>query len=142
MRPSKNTREPRIANSSGKILFLSLYLLVLIQCSKVFASENLIHVPARGSRTAVWTKPDECVWKAPDFLTEWHSLSDLEGFRGNEKLTRLFTSVLNIEDADWTDYLNQLQVHKEKGLAHDRIEDIYRCLYQEVIGDAAWEIVR
>ena len=84
---------------------------------------------------------ENCVWNAPHFLTEWHSLSNLEGFRGNLKLRHLFTVILSIEDADWTHYLAELRVHKEKGLPPNDIHEIYRCIDSEVKEDD-WKYVR
>lgn len=89
----------------------------------------------------MWTKPEGCVWKAPEFLTEWHALSNLEGFRENNTLRHLFSVVLNIGDADWTYYLHQIEVHKEKGIPPNKIQEIYRRLYSEVDKDE-WEYVR
>lgn len=88
----------------------------------------------------MWTEPKKCVWRAPEFLTGWHSLSNLEGFRGNEKLRRLFNGILNIKDADWTYYLAQIQACKDKGLSCNDIQDIYRRLYLEVEGED-WKYV-
>ncbi len=84
---------------------------------------------------------ENCVWNAPQFLTKWHSLSNLEGFRGNDKLRHLFTVILNVKDADWTHYLVQLTAHKEKGLAPNGIHEMYHCMNSEVKEDD-WRSVR
>ena len=114
--------------------------LVLTHLSKSFASENVIHVTVRGSQFPLWTTPDKCVWEAPGFLTEWYSLSNLEGFRGNERLRRLFNGMLGIKDADWNHYLEQLQAYKDKGLPCNDIQDIYRRLHLE-LEEENWDYV-
>lgn len=125
----------------GQISSQILCRLILTHRSDFFAENNVIHIPAKGSQDAIWTNPSQCVWEAPDFIIDRHSLSNLEGFRGNEKLKSLFNSILCIEDADWIHYLFQLEAHKDRGLPRDDIQDIYRYLYHEVEGDA-WDNVR
>lgn len=141
MRRSKNTVRQMITSPSGEISLLALASFVLTNCSKLFAGEDLIHVTGKESPVSLWTKPDQCLWNAPDFLTGWYSLSDQEGFRGNEKLKRLFKSVLDVQDADWTHYLQQLQAYKDQGLRQNDIRDIYHRLWREVEGEN-WRNVR
>ena len=81
-------------------------------------------------------------WRAPDFLLRWHSLSDLEGFGGNEKLRHLFNGILDIKDANWKHYMLHLRAHRENEVDRNDIQDIYRRIYHEVVEERHWKYVQ
>ena len=92
-----------------------------------------------------WTAPTTCVWKAPDFLDVCYVLAAEDDFGSNENLRRLFTSVLEIKDADWRLYLDQLAADKICELEKydvSRPSSIYRALGGDITNSNEWKEIR
>ena len=112
----------------------------LTNCRKLFVEEAAIHVPTKGSLTAAWAKPDECVWKAPDFLDKPYPLATTDKYRGNERLTRLFNSILCIPNANWRHYIDYIDALNQ--VSHASVSNIYRHIWLDVSTEEDWDIVK
>jgi len=98
----------------------------LIACSEFFADEKAIYVPARGLSEATWAKPSQCVWEAPDFIDVRCPLATREGYRDDEKMKRLFNSLLNIGSADWKLSIMQIGKNKRRQGPYNSVANMYR----------------
>ena len=107
-----------------------------------FEEERAIYIPADAIEPGGWARPSTCVWDSPTFLGVYHTLAKIESYRGNEVLERLFTGILEIEEATWSAYIRQLEEERERQDYSTNITDIYRCIHTEDSDDKDWGLVR
>lgn len=84
----------------------------LIRDRETFGRIGLILHPKSflsSSTSASWLKPNECLWRGPENLVEKIPLATIASYRNNAKLRKLFNDILDIRNANWTDYRDALQ---------------------------------
>jgi hypothetical protein len=93
-----------------------------------------IYVPSNavGQR---WRQPGDCLWNAPPCVSIKSALVDHYG--RDKKISTLFHTYLQVQDADINDYLDQLRFLKKKKLdvkgspvSHEICADVYRELHK------------
>ena len=95
-----------------------------------------------------WASPNKCVWKGPDFLTTHHVLAEDDDYKSNVKCRRLFTSILEIQDADWSHTLTQISSEKkaikmeDHAYAKAHISHMYHALCSDVNESSDWDVIR
>ena len=112
---------------------------------KFFKKEQAIFVMDDANNRYAWTAPNSCVWNAPDFLDVRYVLAADDDFGNSKILKRLFTSVLEIGDADWSLYLDQLAEDTNCKLEEydvSRPSSIYRALWRDVTDSDEWDEIR
>ena len=97
---------------------------------KVFGNGHHVLVPPSASKNGEWTKPEHCLWKAPAFIDCRTVLESFDLYRDNPSIKRLFTSILNIPDLDWTCCAEQLDCWRDSG--NEVAVEKYGKLYQHV----------
>jgi hypothetical protein len=67
------------------------------------------------------------VWEGPDFLSTKYTLASGQIYYRSKKLRHLFSDIVEIRDADFFDFLHELESIKDKGLTDvTKISNIYR----------------
>ena len=59
-------------------------------------------------------------------------------YDGNETLERLFCTILEVKDADWSHYISQLEEEKNRQGPHTLVSDIYDQLWEDSYDDVIW----
>ena len=110
-------------------------------------------ISARSGREGVadpysWFQLDDCVYRGPDFLETHRVLENHDDFRSSNRCKTLFTSVLQVPDADWSHTIGQICREREKLNIIDslvtktRMSLIYHSLLLDGGKDIDWESVR
>ena len=102
----------------------------------------MVFVPEIGNDTGIWVSLNDCIWQAPEYLTVRHQLSSTALYGNNQNLRVLFTKILKVTDAKWSDYVDQLKSWVQMGSTEDVNIDIYCHLMQAVCDESEWEVVR
>ena len=95
-----------------------------------------------------WTALDKCVWNGPKFLTTYSVLAEHDDFQLSSRCCRLFTSILEISDANWSHTLEQIAYEKTKLDSEDQlnartnISSMYQALWTEVKDSNKWATIR
>ena len=89
-----------------------------------------------------WHAPEACLWQAPSFLTIKPVLASCAEYSRNSNVETLFRHILQVRNADWRDYVDELQ-NLRKGLDHDvsLVRQVYEHLENEVPNDE-WNDLR
>lgn len=100
----------------------------------------MIYIPSNGVRAADWVKSEVCVWKGPEWLKTKRSLYGASKF---STCDQLFHVILQIPDAGWKDYLEDLRAMKLETHVHPaKVTDIYHRLRRELEDDSNSDSVR
>jgi hypothetical protein len=90
----------------------------------------------------------DCVWKGPQDILDKIPLHSAPEYRDNRKIARLFhTRILEIVNADWTDYQRTLIKLKQNpdptwNNTHDRAQKLYTLLFNSRLSDGNWSSIR
>jgi len=80
------------------------------------------------------------VWEAPDFIDVRCPLAAREGYRDDEKMKRLFNSLLNIRNADWKLSIIQIGENKRRQGPYDSVADMYRHIETQILPTAELDV--
>ena len=78
------------------------------------------------------------MWEAPNFIDIRYPLAFAEGYRDDEKLKRLFNSILNIKNTDWKLSMLQIGVNKQNQGPYSNIANIYRHIENQGLTIDEW----
>jgi hypothetical protein len=100
---------------------------------KFFTTNAVVLVPGT---EPLWTWAKHCVWEAPIILTANYSLAACEEYSDElmQKLSkRLFHGIIEIPNANWTHYLEELEVLKQQESPNrDDLCSIYRAIQSDM----------
>lgn len=114
---------------------------MLITCSEIFDNEYAVYIPRKGSSTASWAAPGNCVWNSPECITYCYTLAGAAGYRDNPKLKGLFSDFLEIEDTDYSHYIDQIQFLKSEQPYLATMSEVYRLLL-DTSEETEWDVIR
>ncbi|CAG8949950.1 hypothetical protein HYFRA_00004281 [Hymenoscyphus fraxineus] len=80
-----------------------------------------------------------CLWRGPENLLEKITLATASAYRNSEKIRMLFTNILSIRNANWTDYHATLLELKRSNIISPNVErkvlDLYKLLSLSILSD-------
>ncbi|OBT74408.1 hypothetical protein VF21_06830 [Pseudogymnoascus sp. 05NY08] len=93
-----------------------------------------------------WIDTQSCVWEGPQDLLDKAPLFPLREYQSNPKIVRLFHQILEIQNADWTDYLRALSKLKINPNplwdVASRSQSLYRLFSESPKIDTDWDLIR
>lgn len=105
----------------------------------------MIYIPAHDRSgkpgSPPWRRFDQCVWAGPEWLQHKQPLHACHEY---SSLKNLFQVILQIHDAKWNDFLDELVHMKGGGRLWDEntVSDVYRQLWREFQHDNNWTDLR
>lgn len=106
-----------------------------------FKEETAVYIPGKTEDPGKWVDPSDCVWKAPDFLDEKHSLAPKDIYGQSNNLRTLFVNILEIRDAEWQDYLCQLKAWTGVTTPRQNVKDAYKMILEDAPDDCDWNTI-
>src|ERR1039457_5550263 len=92
-----------------------------------------------------WIGVDNCVWEGPVDLLDKTPLASISEYRTNQQIVQLFHNILDIRDANWTDYIRTLSKLKANPNASvniaERVLGLYRLFLKSNISDMDWDLI-
>lgn len=134
-------------DASDRTLLTTLYSRLGEQCTNHelakltrthFVNNASIYIPSGGNDGGIWVTLNECVWSAPDWFDLKYRLEDVYC-----PLKDFFQLTLHLPDANWRDFLDQLQKMKLGGnCAIAVVTDLYGRLWKEFRNDTDSEFLK
>ena len=107
-----------------------------------FEKDEAIYIPAITEGPGEWVASNHCVWKAPAFLMTKHRLARPDIYGQSKNLRTLFSTILEIGDAGWHDYLAQLKAWTGTTALLKDITESYELINNVACDEAAWSNIR
>jgi hypothetical protein len=114
----------------------------------VIDDEDLVLDPCSflpGASGPTWTDINNCVWEGPENLLDKKVLAVVPQYCNNQKVARLFRLILDIQNANWEDYMRVLSTLKQNSGPSQEVvaktSGLYRLLSEVTDGrdrDAIW----
>jgi hypothetical protein len=114
-----------------------------------FFEQNLILHPCSfslGASGPTWIDIESCFWGGPMDLLDKTPLASIPQYKNNKILERFFCRFLDVEDANWKDYLNMLVKLRGASNPQEDLSGKILGLYQHIsrvpIAREAWTQIR
>lgn len=128
----------------GKLIVFAIFIgSKLTSCSTVFTTEQAVFLPRTEGHVALWRQPGACFWSAPPCFGKYACLEFIPSYKNNPLVRHLFKEILKVADANWGNYVRQLEIIKSSAeLDFQAISDLYRLLHEKVSEANDWATVR
>lgn len=111
--------------------------------SEILDDLTAVCIPARTVQT---TTLSDCVWNGLSCLHVKDCLSQYTEYAGNTRVSFLFREILDLEDANYRTYIDELTYLQKRILAGQLNFDNLRAIYAELLVTAReeedWEFIR
>lgn len=86
----------------------------MTNCINKFRKYFKIYIKGNDYHGERWTNSECCVWEGPPFLSVKYPLATCKGYSESLKIKTLFCDILEIGNATWKTYLDELKVIKSR----------------------------